>query len=46
MHDHVDRCLKIESVHDRLGKRVADQDIVEQDMGGYEQEEYIWQKDQ
>jgi hypothetical protein len=38
--------LKIESVHDQLGGRIADQDIVEQDMGGYEQEEYIWQKNQ
>jgi hypothetical protein len=37
----MDRRLKIESVHDRLGKRIADQDIVEQDMGGYKQEECI-----
>jgi hypothetical protein len=42
----MDRRLKIESVHDQLGGRIADQDIVEQDMGGYEQEEYIWQKNQ
>jgi hypothetical protein len=42
----MDRRLKIESVHDQLGGRIADQDIVEQDMGGYEQEEYIWQTNQ
>jgi hypothetical protein len=46
MHDRMDWRLKIESVHDRLGERITDQDIVEQYMGVYEQEEYIWQKNQ
>jgi hypothetical protein len=46
MHDRMDRRFKIESVHDRLKKRITDQDIVEQDMGGYKQEECIWQRDQ
>jgi hypothetical protein len=38
--------LKIESVHDRLGERITYQDMVKQDMRGYEQGEYIWQKNQ
>jgi hypothetical protein len=37
----MDRHVKKEIVHDRLGKRVVDQDLAD-----YEGEEYIWQDGQ
>jgi hypothetical protein len=40
----MDRCLKNKSIHDRLGKRVVDQDWADyEDEDG---EEYVWQEDQ
>ena len=43
-HNDVDRRLKNRSIHDRLGKRVVDQN-----WAGYEEEddeEYVWQEGQ
>jgi hypothetical protein len=42
----MDRRLKIESVHDRLGKRIVDEDMVDQDMDYHEEKEYVWQEGQ
>ena len=40
-HNNMDRCLKNKSIHDRLGKRVVDQDWAD-----YEEEDskrrYVW----
>jgi hypothetical protein len=35
----MDRRLKIESVHDRLGERIIDEDMVDQDMDYREEKE-------
>ena len=43
-HDNMDQRLKIRSVHDRLGKRVVDQNWVDYDEG--DEEEYVWQEGQ
>ena len=40
----MDRRLKNRSVHDRLGKRVVDQNWVDYDEG--DEEEYVWQEGQ
>ena len=40
----MDRCLKNESVHNRLGKRVVDQDCVDYEEGN--EREYVWQEGQ
>jgi hypothetical protein len=37
----MDRRIKKKSVHDRLGKRV-----LEQDVAGHEEKEYVWQDGQ
>ena len=39
----MDRRLKNRSVHDRLGKRVVDQNCVDYEEEGNE-EEYVWQE--
>ena len=41
----MDRCLKNRSVHDRLGKRVVDQNWVDYEEEG-DEEEYVWQEGQ
>jgi hypothetical protein len=46
VHERMDRRLKIESVHDRLGKRIVDEDMVDQDMDYHEEKEYVWQEGQ
>ena len=41
----MDRRLKIRSVHDRLGKRVVDQNWADYEQEG-DEEEYVWQEGQ
>ena len=43
-HNDVDRCLKNRSIHDRLGKRVVDQNYA--DYEDEDDEEYVWQEGQ
>ena len=44
-HNNMDRCLKNKSVHDRLGKRVIDQDWADHEEEGNERK-YAWQEGQ
>ena len=44
-HNNMDRCLKNKSIHDRLGKRVIDQDWADHEEGS-NKKEYIWQEGQ
>lgn len=46
IHERMDRRLKIGSVHDRLRKRVAEQDLADQHGGHHEEKEHEWQKGQ
>ena len=39
-HGGMDRRLKNESAHDRLGKKIIDQDTVDQNH--YKKEQYVW----
>ena len=41
----MDRCLKIRSIHDRLGKGVVDQNWTNYEEEG-DEEEYVWQEGQ
>ena len=41
----MDRRLKNKSIHDRLGKRVVDQDWADHEEGG-NQREHVWQEGQ
>ena len=43
-HDNMDRRLKNRSVHDRLGKRVIDQNWADYEEDN--EEEYVWQEGQ
>jgi hypothetical protein len=40
----MDRCIKNRSVHDRLGKRVVDQNWVDYEED--DEDEYVWQEGQ
>jgi hypothetical protein len=42
----VDQCLKIETIHDRIGKRIVDEDVVDRDMDYCGEKEYVWQEGQ
>ena len=44
-HNNMDRRLKNKSVHDRLGKRVIDQDWTDHEEEGTERR-YVWQEGQ
>ena len=44
-HNNMDRCLKNKNVHDRLGKRVVDQDWADHEEES-NKGEYIWQEGQ
>ena len=44
-HNNVDQCLKNRSVHDRLRKRVVDQNWADYEEEG-DEEEYVWQEGQ
>ena len=44
-HNNMDPRLKNRSVHDRLGKRVVDQNWIDYEEEG-DEEEYVWQEDQ
>ena len=44
-YNNMDRCLKNVSVHNRLGKRVVDQDWADYEEEGNERE-YVWQEGQ
>ena len=41
----MDQCLRNRSVHDRLGKRVVDQNWADYEEEG-DEEEYVWQEGQ
>ena len=44
-HHNMDRCLKNRGIHDRLGKRVVDQNWADYEEEDNE-EEYVWQEGQ
>jgi hypothetical protein len=43
-YESMDRCIKNRSVHDRLGKRVVDQNWVDYEED--DEDEYVWQEGQ
>ena len=43
--NNIDRRLKNKSIHDRLGKRVVDQDLADHEEGN-NQREHVWQEGQ